>query len=290
MKNKLNLVVALLFTTFFSFAQTSSKSFTWNKKPSSDSVVMTWNKNTPEQEMKDDIKALAEHGVTIKYSNVKRNDKNEITAIDVSYEDKNGSKGSLSYKNNKPISTIKFFKQDDEVGFGNPSNSFGDIMAFSDLSGDREMFKQFDFDFNTDSIPSFNFYSPEKKAKVFSKKRSIYKKDGKKPLIIENGTIVEGGDDYTTEELEKIKKDFPSNDDENEISILSDFNFNDQKDVSKQMEKMQEQINKLLEKNDLTEDKELEQSKNELEKAKKELEATKKELQKTKSSLKVKKV
>lgn len=288
MKNKLNLVVALLFTTFFSFAQTSSKSFTWNKKPSSDSVVMTWNKNTPEQEMKDDIKALAEHGVTIKYSNVKRNDKNEITAIDVSYEDKNGSKGSLSYKNNKPISTIKFFKQDDEVGFGNPSNSFGDIMAFSDLSGDREMFKQFDF--NTDSIPSFNFYSPEKKAKVFSKKRSIYKKDGKKPLIIENGTIVEGGDDYTTEELEKIKKDFPSNDDENEISILSDFNFNDQKDLSKQMEKMQEQINKLLEKNGLNEDKELEQSKNELEKAKKELEATKKELQKTKSSLKVKKV
>ncbi len=290
MKNKLNLVVALLFTTFFSFAQTSSKSFTWNKKPSSDSVVMTWNKNTPEQEMKDDIKALAEHGVTIKYSNVKRNDKNEITAIDVSYEDKNGSKGSLSYKNNKPISTIKFFKQDDEIGFGNPSNSFGDIMAFSDLSGDREMFKQFDFDFNTDSIPSFNFYSPEKKAKVFSKKRSIYKKDGKKPLIIENGTIVEGGDDYTTEELEKIKKDFPSNDDENEISILSDFNFNDQKDLSKQMEKMQEQINKLLEKNGLNEDKELEQSKNELEKAKKELEATKKELQKTKSSLKVKKV
>lgn len=290
MKNKLNLVVALLFTTFFSFAQTSSKSFTWNKKPSSDSVVMTWNKNTPEQEMKDDIKALAEHGVTIKYSNVKRNDKNEITAIDVSYEDKNGSKGSLSYKNNKPISTIKFFKQDDEVGFGNPSNSFGDIMAFSDLSGDREMFKQFDFDFNTDSIPSFNFYSPEKKAKVFSKKRSIYKKDGKKPLIIENGTIVEGGDDYTTEELEKIKKDFPSNDDENEISILSDFNFNDQKDLSKQMEKMQEQINKLLEKNGLNEDKELEKSKNELEKAKKELEETKKELQKTKSSLKVKKV
>jgi peptidoglycan hydrolase CwlO-like protein len=287
MKNKLNLVVALLFTTIFSFAQTSNKSFTWNKKPSSDSVVMTWNKNTPEQEMKDDIKALAEHGVTIKYSNVKRNDKNEITAIDVSFEDKNGNKGSLSYKNNKPISTIKFFKQDDEVGFGNPSNSFGDIMAFNDF-GNGEAFKQFNFNFNNDSIPSLDFSMPGKKS-ITTKKRSIYKKEGKKPLVIENGDVIEGGDDYTPEELEKIKEEFSTNEDD-EISIFSDFNFNNQNDLQKQMEKMQEQINKLLEKNGLSDNKELEQSKKELEKAKKELQETKKEIEKTKSSLKTKKV
>ena len=250
-------------------------------------VVMTWNATTPEQEMKDDIKALAEYGVTIKYANVKRNDKNQITAIDVSYEDKNGSKGSLSYKNNKPIATIKFYKQDDEVGFGNPSNSFEDVMTFSDF-GNGEAFKQFNFNFDNDSIPSFNFSTPGKKS-ITTKKRSIYKKDGKKPLIIENGQVVEGGDDYTAEELEKIKEEFGTNEDD-EISIFSDFNFNEQKDLSKQMEKMQEQINKLMEKNGLSDSKELEQSKKELEKAKKELQETKKEIEKTKSSLKTKKV
>lgn len=288
MKNKLKLAVALVLTSIFSFAQTSSKSFTWNKKPSKENVVMTWNATTPEQEMKDDIKALAEYGVTIKYANVKRNDKNQITAIDVSYEDKNGSKGSLSYKNNKPIATIKFYKQDDEAGFGNPSNSFEDVMAFSDF-GNGEAFKQFNFNFDNDSIPSFNFKTPENQSYIKSSKRGVYQRDGKKTLIIEDGKIIEGGDDYTAEELEKIKEEFGANDD-NEIQMFSDFNFNEQKDLSKQMEKMQEQINKLMEKNGLNDNKELEESKKELEKAKKELQETKKEIEKTKSSLKTKKV
>lgn len=288
MKNKLKLAVALVFTSIFSFAQTSSKSFTWDKKPSKENVFMTWNATTPEQEMKDDIKALAEYGVTIKYANVKRNDKNQITAIDVSYEDKNGSKGSLSYKNNKPIATIKFYKQDDEVGFGNPSNSFEDVMAFSDF-GNGEAFKQFNFNFDNDSIPSLDFTMPGNKPRISSIKKSIIKKDGKKPLVIENGEVIEGGDDYTPEEIEEFKKEYSTNEDD-EISIFSDFNFNEQKDLSKQMEKMQEQINKLMEKNGLSDSKELEESKKELEKAKKELQETKKEIEKTKSSLKTKKV
>lgn len=288
MKNKLKLAVALVLTSIFSFAQTSSKSFTWDKKPSKENVVMTWNATKPEQEMKDDIKALAEYGVTIKYANVKRNDKNQITAIDVSYEDKNGSKGSLSYKNNKPIATIKFYKQDDEVGFGNPSNSFEDVMAFSDF-GNGEAFKQFNFNFDNDSIPSLDFTMPGNKPRISSIKKSIIKKDGKKPLVIENGEVIEGGDDYTPEEIEKFKKEYSTNED-GEISIFSDFNFNEQKDLSKQMEKMQDQINKLMEKNGLSDNKELEESKKELEKAKKELQETKKEIEKTKSSLKTKKV
>ena len=269
MKNKLNLAVTLVLTSIFSFAQTSSKSFTWNKKPSKDNVVMTWNKTTPEQEMKDDIKALAEYGVTIKYSNVKRNEKREITAIDVSFEDKNGNKGALSYKNNKPISTIKFFKQDDEIGFGEPSsNSIEDVFAFSDLPMNK--FKQFNFNFDTDSLSTdkFEFKMPGEKSFITTKKKIIYQKDGKKPLVITDGEIVEGGEDYTQEEIDKIKDDLSSKEDEDEISIFSDFNFNNQKDLSKQMEKMQEQINKLLEKNGLNEEKEPEQPKKEVEKKK----------------------
>jgi hypothetical protein len=60
-------------------------------------LLMTWNKNTPESEMKDDIDALKKNGVTIKYSNVKRNDKGEITALKVEYKDSEGNTGSTEY-------------------------------------------------------------------------------------------------------------------------------------------------------------------------------------------------
>src|SRR5689334_16747646 len=110
-----------------------TKSHALEQKTPSDNIYMTWNKNTPEQEMKDDVKSLAEHGVTITYSNVKRNDKSEITAIRVEYNDKNGNKGALEFDNQKPINTIKFFKQDDEVGFGEPSGS--DFMSGPFMTG-----------------------------------------------------------------------------------------------------------------------------------------------------------
>ena len=60
-----------------SFAQSDKFALT-DTNIHKDDIVMTWNKNTPEQEMKDDCKALAEKGITIKYSDIKRNSKDEI--------------------------------------------------------------------------------------------------------------------------------------------------------------------------------------------------------------------
>ena len=65
-----------LLLPIFSFAQSENNIH-------KDDIVMTWKKNTPEQEMKDDCKALVEKGITIKYSDVKRNSKDEITGIRV---------------------------------------------------------------------------------------------------------------------------------------------------------------------------------------------------------------
>ncbi|MFY8008816.1 MAG: hypothetical protein ACOVNW_03920, partial [Flavobacterium sp.] len=125
MKKYFLLLTLFALNAFFGLAQNKSQTFSLSDKTAKDNVVMTWNKNTPEQEMKDDVKALKEYGVTIKYNNVKRNEKKEIIAIEVAFEDQSGSKGTLSYNSPNPIPTIKFYKQDDAVGFGEPENRLG---------------------------------------------------------------------------------------------------------------------------------------------------------------------
>jgi hypothetical protein len=254
---------------------------------------MTWNANTPEQEMKDDIKALGEHGVSIAYENVKRNSKDQITAIKVTYTDRKGNKGALEMDNQKPINTIKFFKQGENVGFGEPkSNDFlSSANGFSGFSNGQSPMQLFNFspggtDENAKSY-SFSFSDDNSS----TKSRIFIQKDGKNPLVIEDGKVVQGGDDYTKEELEEIQKNKsvePSDD------AFLNFNFNDESNLAEQMKKMQEQLNQLMQKQqDNSQPKEneklLQESKEELEKAKEELKKAKEELQKTKSTLKTQK-
>ncbi len=269
-----------------------------DKKPS-DNIYMTWNKSTPETEMNDDIKALASHGVTISYSNVKRNDKGEITAIRVEYSDPNGNKGAMECDNKKPINTIKFFKQEDEVGFGDPEGS--------------EMMKQFNLNDDNGGLPgqSFNYSFPNGNSSGQSSSKIMIQKEGKKPLVLENGTVVEGGDDYTAQELEEIKKNNQAESFGGDQ--MQGFNFNQSDnfgDLAEQVKKMQEQMNQLMAKEpkapptpgakskkgkpatteaDSTKEA-LEQAKKEMQEAKKEMEEAKKDLEKTKSSIKMQKV
>lgn len=308
MKSKLfYLLVMIPLLPITIFAQGKNASPFNNKKPS-DNIYMTWNKSTPETEMNDDIKALSEHGVTITYSDVKRNDKGEITAIKVTYADKNGSKGSLTLDNQKPINTIKFYKQDDEVGFGEPSGSeFMTGNGLADSFNGNDMMKGFQFQDDKDGLPGqqYHFEFPNGNAFGQSSAKMIIKKDGKKPLVMENGNIVEGGDDYTKEELDEIKKN-------NKMEFYSQqdmpgFNFNQNgngfEDLAAQMKKMQEQMNQMMQqqsfsqsdtspkaKSDLDGTKEeMLKAKEEMKKAKEEMEKAKKELEKAKTSLKTQK-
>ncbi|MFZ4672345.1 MAG: hypothetical protein ACOYLT_10060 [Flavobacterium sp.] len=294
MKTKFNsMLVAFIITIANGFSQ-DKKPFVIKPNDDKGDIVMTWRANTPEQEMKDDIKALANHGVTITYDAVKRNSKGEITAIKVTYADRKGNKGSLDMDNQKPITTIKFFKQGENIGFGEPVND--DFLSSANgfngfLNGQNPMqlfnFSQGDDDENTKSY-SYSFSDDNSSAKS----RTFIQKDGKKPLVIEDGEVVEGGDDYTKEELEEVQKN--NKVERSAEDAFPNFNFNDQGNMAEQMKKMQEQLNQLMQKqqdNNPTEEsyKSLRESKEELEKAKEELKKAKQELEKTKTILKTQK-
>ena len=291
-------LVTFLLVQNAAFAQNS---FSFNQTNNSDDVVMTWNKNTPESEMKEDMKALAEKGITIKYSGIKRNGKEEITAIKVEYSDRKGNKGKLELDNQKPITTIKFFKQNDFVGFGEPQNGtdfFGGNPMMNGFAGADDILKQFNLG-GDKNLQSFSFSFPND-GENFSKSKSQLRiqKDGKKPLVIENGDVIEGGDDYTPEEIEEIKKS-------NKIQFsdglgsnfdgAKSFDFRNEEGLEKfkkQMDDMKSSFGnfKSDDDNDLEKTKEeMIKAKEEMIKAKEELEKTRKEMEKSKQSFKSRK-
>jgi hypothetical protein len=290
-------VVALLFLQFDANAQ-ERKSFTSIDKSSNDNIIMTWNKSTPESEMKDDIKALAEKGITIKYSNVKRNAKDEIVAIKVEYSDRKGNKGKMELENQNPINTITFFKQDDEIGFGEPSNSNGfAVNPFNGFAGGDSFMKQFNLG-NMPDMQSFNFSFPDGEGNSKSKSKIMIQKDGRKPLVIEDGEVTQGAEDYTPEEIEEIKKSHKVESfggDGNSFNF--NFNSDSQDDIKKQFEKLRKMNDSDAKEENSNDAKELEKTKDEMikakeemMKAKEEMEKAKKDLEKAKSSLKVQKI
>ena len=206
---KIKLTFLVMAMVFMGQAQ-GKKKYQWNDTQQKDAIQMTWNKNTPESEMNDDIKALSEHGVLLNYADIKRNEKGEITAITVTYSAKDGSKGSMTMDNKKPINTIKFYKQEDEMGFGEPTQTdFLNGLVLGDGFNGDEQIQRFQFKNDEDGLPGQQFHYEFPNGSSFggqSSAKIIIQNAGKKPLVLENGNIVEGGDDYTAEELEEIKK------------------------------------------------------------------------------------
>ncbi len=311
--------IVTLLILVFAF-QTNVFGQNFNQSNKNNSVVMTWNKNTPEQEMKDDIKALkANNGVTIKYSNLKRNANNEITNLKIEYSDNEGNSGSQEYKNKNSIPEIQFYKNNGEIGFGNPSNNSINTngMTFENFDF-NDLQKQFSNRIKIDTLgnsKSFSFdLSDENQPKINKKSKIIIQKDGRKPLVIEDGKVIEGENDYSKEEIEKIQNENKFNSDYNNGMKSFSFNLNgddlDMGNLKEQMQKMQDQIQKMMpnsfdnvtpsavegqvtkpsksEKEDLK--KEMKDAKDEMIKAKKEMEEAKKELQKAKSEMKTQKI
>jgi len=286
-------LVALLFIQNVAVAQQNP--FTLDNQANSDDIVMTWNKNTPESEMKDDSKALGELGITIKYSGVKRNTKDEITAIKVEYSDRKGNKGKIELENANPIATIKFFKQGETVGFGEPSNGkdfFAGNPMVNGFGGAEDMMKRFNFGDDKNS-QSYSFSFPENPNLGDSETRIMIQKEGKKPLVFRNGEVVEGGDDYTPEEIEEIRKsskiEFSGSEGNNFGENQFDFrNKEGLENFKKQMEEMKSSFGGSSKDLDKTKE-EMLKAKEEMMKAKDELEKARKELEKTKTTTKTKK-
>ena len=234
-----------------------------------DDVVMTWNKTTPESEMNDDVKALKKYGVTINYSDIKRNANKEITGLKVSYEDEKGNKGELKLNQQSPISTINFYKSGNEIGFGTPSNS-NPMNSFS-FGGvpNKSAVKIFGFH-DEDGNPStenfrFNFSDKKGSPKSMRKSKIIIKKPNKKDLIIEDGEIIAGEDDYSEEEIKKIKKESEITTEDvekNETNPLGEFDLRNEKGI----QEFKKKIKKIIGSDDSDSD-----EKSELAKAKEEM-------------------
>ena len=252
-------------------------------------VVMTWNKTTPESEMNDDVKALKEYGVTINYSDVKRNAKNEITGLKVSYEDKKGNKGELKLSQQSPISTINFYKSGNEIGFGSPANSNGMDSFFFNGVPNGKVLKQFGFHDENGNPSSenfrFNFSDKNESPKSTKKSKIIIKKSNKKDLIIEDGEVISGAEDYTTEEIEKIKKDSELTSDSfgtTEANPLGEFDLRNEKGIQDFKNKIKKII--ISDETDTDEKSELAKAKDEMIKAKEELEKARIALEKATQS------
>jgi hypothetical protein len=254
-----------------------------------DDVVMTWNKTTPESEMNDDVKALKKYGVIINYSDVKRNAKNEITGLKVSYEDGKGNKGELKLNQQSPISTINFYKSGNEIGFGTPENSNGMENFFFKGAPNGKMLQQFGFrdeDGNpsTDNF-SFNFADKNEAPKSIRKSKIIIKKPNKKDLIIEDGIVTDGAEDYSEEEIKNFKKDAPKNPnifDNSDLSELGEFDLRNENGVKEFKNKIKKVI--ISEETDTDEKSELAKAKDEMIKAKEELEKARIALEKATQS------
>ena len=232
MKYALKFASLLLFVVFHSFAQTTENDPV--VKLLKDSYFVTWNKNTPEQQMKEDVKVFAKIGVTLKYSNVKRNESNEIIAITISYKTKIGEKGSLSYDNIKPIGDIKIYKQNNEVGFGQTPMFPASLTFSSSVDPEDTMMKNYKYSYPNEK--------PSGPRIITSIQRT-----GKEPLIIENGKVIEGGTDYTKEEIDEVIKQ--SNESSTGVAGYKQFNYKKgNQDFSQQLEQIQKQLDDLKQK------------------------------------------
>ena len=116
----------------------------------SDSVNITIDSDTSDNEL-DDIKdMLKEHGITVKFSNIKRNDDTEITGIKIELKDENGNSAVSQTSSSQPIQTFSFGRKNGSLYVSQGNRGFGNFAFFGDDI-------DFDFDIDHDSIMKHHF-------------------------------------------------------------------------------------------------------------------------------------
>ena len=116
----------------------------------SDSVNITIDSDTTDEEL-DDIKTmLLEHGITVKFGNIKRNTDGELTSIKIELKDENGNTAVSQTSSSNPIQTFSFGRKNNSLYVSQGKSGFGNFAFFGD---DMD----FDFDFDHDSIFKHHF-------------------------------------------------------------------------------------------------------------------------------------
>jgi hypothetical protein len=157
---------------------------------------------------------------------------------------------------------------------GAPNGSALKIFGFHDEDGNP----------STESF-RFNFSDKNESPKSTKKSKIIIKKPNKKDLIIEDGEVISGKDDYSAEEIEKIKKESEMNSEDiekSETNPLGEFDLRNEKGIQDFKKKIKKIIASVDSETDVTS--ELAKAKEEMIKAKEELEKARIALEKATQS------
>ncbi|MEO8233776.1 MAG: M56 family metallopeptidase [Flavobacterium sp.] len=93
---------------------------------------MIWTKDTPNDEIKNDVQSMKKIGIEVNYSDIKRNSSGEITAIKIDFKSKNGKTGSMQYSGDKPIRPIILRREIDSND--NTKISLGEVTELNNLT------------------------------------------------------------------------------------------------------------------------------------------------------------
>ena len=173
-------------------------------------INITIDKLASDSDFKDIKKTLKDYGIEATFSNIKRNDLNEITGISIALSSENGQQAMSQMSSNVPISEVSFGSKNGSLYVGQGSQQRNGIAFWN---GNRN----FPPHFNTDSIFSQHFQS----FKQFSLDDFFNDK---------NSVFMFNGDSLTIDELkDKMMQNFSF---KNPSSDRLSFLFNDDYDSS----------------------------------------------------------
>lgn len=163
-----------------------------------DTVSITIDSDTTNEELEDIKSMLKEHGITAKFSNIKRNDDGELTSIKIELKDENGNTAVSQTSSTNPIQTFSFGRKNGSLYVSQGKGGFGNFALFTD---DMD----FDFNFDHDSIfkhhigklDSLNFdhmFMFDDESNVFSFNGKSFDMDELKDKM-NNMFIIEEGDE-----------------------------------------------------------------------------------------------
>lgn len=287
-------------------------------------VRLVIDKNTSDADLKREAQRLKEkHGVTLKYSKIKRNENGEITGIKVEFKDKKGNKGVSQVAGNEPITPIHFYKNEEAIGFGKPRA----MRVYANVPGmktdDKEPFIfhfdgdslaevsdfNFDFDFEMPEHPEFpDMPEMPELPEAFAwhdvdKANILIRKGAQKPLVIINGKVISDDSEIekAIEEVEakgefniKIETDGDGEDKqvfingEDIAKIRGNAMKNAQIQIQRMRPEMRQQLSKsraLVRKEMLRAREEMEKARPEMERARREMELSKPDMEKAKAEM-----
>ncbi|MFH4964233.1 hypothetical protein V8G69_04455 [Gaetbulibacter sp. M235] len=142
------MIVALCFASFKSFAHKSTKT----QIAKENNVIVTIDKSTTSDEFNDIKSMLKENNITATFSNIERNDLNEVTGLSIELNDGKSETVTSRVSSNMPIAQITFGRKNGLLFISQSKTENGALGFFNQPN-------MLPFGFENDSIVGQNFQS-----------------------------------------------------------------------------------------------------------------------------------